>query len=712
MEIQIAQIENMGQSGKSLLRSIQNNSTPILDLLVRESVQNSLDAAISDEKDVKVDFILGDFIPHELNQHLSGSTDALDRRFSFGRKEYLAIRDKGTEGLTGKVSNKLLSQNESYGNLLKLVYEIGKAQEKQGAGGSWGLGKTVYFRVGIGLVIYYSRIQLGWNNYESRLAVTMIEDEDDITHSIIPGDGTNKKRRGIAWWGQSYEGNTTIPITDEEEILNILKVFNIKPYKGTDTGTTVIIPYIDQQELLKNNRKDYFDKNNRNINPPWYRTVPQYLRIAVQRWFAPRIDNKYYIGAKLMPRIIDKVEMESEEIRFENMDRSFQALQTLYNYANPMTGSIEDHYLEAYGVSVMTEEINLRGIFETIAGVKKPSDKKISGCIAFASLNKNYLEMNPPYNNPSPYYYFGLDDDNKDSNRPVISYARKPGMLVEFADTGQWVQGIPESVNNEYLVGVFVLNSNRRFLQNLGMDENDTLEDYVRNTENADHIGWKDGTYKGITLKIIEKTQKHVAKVIAGSIKPEELKSKGKAENKLSRDLGKLLLPPVGFGTSPNRIKSTKKNSMSKNLVKGKSSVFECSINNGIIYTDVGIDINVILKAKKEIKNKFEINLNVSSESGIISQETWDKEMFVPFPFDITKIDIANDNLASRNSILKVTNISDQNIKFEKKYSKDGICCGLTVDAIGITNLKLSMLFSVKVSDRTLIPVFVGKEKK
>ena len=53
MDIQIAQISNMSQSGSSLLRSIQNNSTPILDLLVRESIQNSLDAAKPDSRSVR-----------------------------------------------------------------------------------------------------------------------------------------------------------------------------------------------------------------------------------------------------------------------------------------------------------------------------------------------------------------------------------------------------------------------------------------------------------------------------------------------------------------------------------------------------------------------------------------------------------------------------------------------------------------------------------
>lgn len=44
MDIEIAEPARMTQAGSSLLKLIQNNNMPILDLLVRETIQNSLDA--------------------------------------------------------------------------------------------------------------------------------------------------------------------------------------------------------------------------------------------------------------------------------------------------------------------------------------------------------------------------------------------------------------------------------------------------------------------------------------------------------------------------------------------------------------------------------------------------------------------------------------------------------------------------------------------
>ena len=54
MRIEIAEHGRMTESGSSLLRLIQNQDIPLLDLLVRESVQNSLDAASNTSTKVSV----------------------------------------------------------------------------------------------------------------------------------------------------------------------------------------------------------------------------------------------------------------------------------------------------------------------------------------------------------------------------------------------------------------------------------------------------------------------------------------------------------------------------------------------------------------------------------------------------------------------------------------------------------------------------------
>lgn len=256
MDIEIAEPGRMTQSGSSLLKLIQNNNMPILDLLVRESIQNSLDAKNEKDSYVTVEFKTALFDKEKLNLELNGVTETLNKRYKEKECSYIAICDTNTTGLTGKLHYDDVKDNQ-YGNLLKLIYEISRPQEAEGAGGSWGLGKTVYFRIGIGLVLYYSRIRNEEGNFESRLAASLVEDEMK-KDSIIPSLN-GKSKRGIAWWGKSIGNNKTCPITDENYINQILSIFNIMPYKEEVTGTIIIIPYINSKELLNNNMLEFND---------------------------------------------------------------------------------------------------------------------------------------------------------------------------------------------------------------------------------------------------------------------------------------------------------------------------------------------------------------------------------------------------------------------------------------------------------------------
>ena len=70
MQIEIAEPARMTQTGSSLIRLIQNNNMPVLDLLIRESIQNSLDARKEDSKYVEVDFQTGFFNNRSLSREL------------------------------------------------------------------------------------------------------------------------------------------------------------------------------------------------------------------------------------------------------------------------------------------------------------------------------------------------------------------------------------------------------------------------------------------------------------------------------------------------------------------------------------------------------------------------------------------------------------------------------------------------------------------
>ena len=87
----------MVETGKSLLRLIQNNGTPTLDLLVRESIQNSLDAALKDDESEYVDVSIttSDFETKRLAPHFQGIENNLCKMYP-GKRSYIAIADKNT----------------------------------------------------------------------------------------------------------------------------------------------------------------------------------------------------------------------------------------------------------------------------------------------------------------------------------------------------------------------------------------------------------------------------------------------------------------------------------------------------------------------------------------------------------------------------------------------------------------------------------------
>src|SRR5690606_37915151 len=146
------------------------------------------------------------------------------------------------------------------------------------------------------LVLYYSRIKQEDDTYQSRLAACMVEDESK-QDTILPYE-PNLPRRGIAWWGQMNPEGSTMPVTNETEISKILSDFNITQYRGEETGTTVIIPFTNPDKLIP-----LMDSESDNENW-WHKDIELYLDIAIQRWYAPRIDNKYYpYGNYLNPSV-------------------------------------------------------------------------------------------------------------------------------------------------------------------------------------------------------------------------------------------------------------------------------------------------------------------------------------------------------------------------------------------------------------------------
>lgn len=683
MDIQILKLGPMVNAGHFVLRALPKGLS-IVDLLVRESVQNSLDAGIGVPGDrVNVDFIIDSFDKAALNSHLECVGDILDTRFSDDEYDFIAVKDSGTTGLTGKLRlDDITSQNK--GNLYKLVYAIGENQTGPGSGGAWGLGKTIFYQLGIGLVLYYSRI---YDNeagkYESRLVACMIEDETKPDSLIPAADGIHKS--GIAWWGVRTDPSKvdTVALTDEDKINSILEIFNLSPYEDTETGTTVIVPYIDKERLLNSLWTD--DGTNK---PYWRSDLGDYITTAVERWYFPRLDNSLYRYGKYLA-----VSVNSSEIRNdEDMPKVFRAMQALYNRgAHPEKDDFDD-FLSQNQIEANIDPIN----------INKVLCSPISGYVASAKLSKKVLGMTPPDNQYEPFVYFDEKRLSMDTNSPLLAYTRKPGMVVAYVQKdgkdGAWLQNVQSTDNESYILALYVLNSDNK------MTIDKPLEEYARFVEESDHNLWRDKTYEGHDYNIIERIKRNTSNALKNrwNPKPPERQHDGN-DGGHSASLGSLLMPkgkgPSGKPTERGGGGNGKKKDFSARLRKTDF------INGGI---------SLLYEVKVNAKvTGFEASVNISSEAGDITPSEWEENMQLDMPFSLDAAVVSTDSIGGKPvSIPKVSldlnegkEVLDTDLgNYRLEYTRNGYGYGLKISGMQPQDYILSIRLTLSLTSRDIIP--------
>jgi len=629
MEIEIANNARMAQTGSSLLRILQNHETPLLDLLVRESIQNSLDAAntSSNINHVTVEFFVRNFNVSQLSKEFKGISDKLDDKFPED-STLLEIRDSNTVGLTGHKSELNVTGHNDFGNLLKLVYHISRHQQNEGAGGSWGLGKTVYYRIGIGLVIYYSRIINDKNEYESRLAACLVEDETSPT-KLLP-DTKSGAARGIAWWGRhsndtkpksffwskpTPDDAPTEPVTDENEISVVLKAIGCKPYKNTETGTTIVIPFLHNDLLGNHSNISILDDEKFEI-PPWCTSIQRYLETSVQRWYAPRIDNSSYPYGKWL-----NVYINGRRLSRDNFMPLFQKLHDMYKYAFEFS---KDKTILEHPI-FKCEELNLRGIFQ---------GSSTAGWFVYGTFSEDQIRMTAPDHYPSPTTQITDSFEDDASINPIIAVTRRPGMIVNYDISGSMVKSITRNDLNGYFIGLFVADSSKL----IKLDEKNTfsLEEYLRKCEKADHSEWYDWNLNNLGLNIVKKIRFSIAKKITKFLSEKSAESPVQKDIALSRLLADVLLPD-GFADLGHSIDSTTKPKIPH--TGGSKSAISLIMRSSPKYLTKGVQLFYELHVNSLVREVF-LELRVLSESGEISLENWDQTFSgsTPFPVEIEEV--------------------------------------------------------------------------
>lgn len=693
MDIEIALPAKCTFSGSAFLKTLQDNSIPLLDLLIRESIQNSLDAATNEKDFVKVDYMEGIFNKTKLNSIFDRIEEPLNNRFKDNTYDFLAIRDYNTVGLTGPLEYADIKNNE-YGNFFKLVYEISKPQEKAGSGGSWGYGKTIFFRIGIGLVIFYTRIYEN-GHYQSRLAATYVEDETR-KGCIIP-KYQNQGRRGIAWWGEKTGENTTRPLLDETEINKVLSIFGLQPYKEHETGTTIIIPYINGDELLHHNVV-----TSDTVLPEWYSSISEYLNLAIQRWYAPRLNNSNY--PKYMQSSYLKASVNGKPVAGDSIYPIFRYIKELYNYTFP---------IEKKSIVFSEEKINT--VNYTFIKLQGDYSSQNAGTFVYLKLNKEQLKMLRPNNTPSPFLLiYNIEDTSNSGNRPIICYTRKPGMIVNYETSetkGGWVDHSVLLPDDEFVFGIFVLNSSNKI-----NNSEYNFEEYVRKSEMAVHNSWEDHTIivnghkEKLTIinRIKVKVKGELAKVYGPSKTPLEFKQ---INGELSDFFGKMLLPETGFGDKPSL--PEKKKVTNNSITKNKTASFKIISEKTLFEKEF---ITFVMEASISKKVSYiTIAINIASETTAdgISLSEWEDNLLLNKPFEYEEIKICS--LSTKETVIiskqVQNNYKETFIASLSVTSKDS---GSTIFIENRTDDKMNfeIYAKVKIYDKRYKPTFYFMKKE
>lgn len=645
--------QSMVQDGDSILKSLQNNSLPTVDLVIRESLQNSLDAQIPGSSDTEVEINVGTFDSEKFAVNFEEIDETLIKKYP-GQQMVLSISDKNTKGLTGDFRDNS-QESLATSNFQKLIFSLGKNQTAEGAGGSWGLGKTSYSLIGSGVVLYYTRVKISENQYEERLIGALIENPKDETKRLL-----SKNERGIAWWGEyANDGETIYPITNLDEIERILNILGVERYDDT-TGTTVIIPYLRNEE---GKSKEF---------------LVDELKMAVQRWYGPRLMNDDYTDITGNSKLICKVNGDAllPDLDY-NFDIAFRHIRDLYTSALVGDSKISQ---------ITTKPIYGRN--RSFESTKTPI-----GHISFMELSRKDLKMEPPYNEESLLVKCLLSENeekNKGNSNIVIAHARKPGMVVSYAYNDDWTPNIKLENDQNMILGFFVpvstakLNPRHDKLKSMEFYD---LESYLRGIEKADHADWTDVAY----VTIVKYIKEDIQQVLKREYDGEELKNDSQS-SLLSRKFGNMFMPPRNFGKKSTIPSKKTISDGPKNKVNRKCYL---TINETqfIDRNDIEVDLNITLKSS----GKYQLLCETKSSERDIDYREWKKNISetLDYPFSFSNIQLNNEtnNLLVKEEI-KV-NISNEEI---------------IIDYVGEETLDLSGKLYIQVNNHQYSPTITISE--
>lgn len=183
-----------------------------IELLVRETLQNSWDARVDDDdwtpayglRVYRMEPRVQDVLREHVFTELPSSLSALEASLREPEVHAIEIYDRGTVGLNGPYR---ASEYGEPNNFTSFVFDIGTTKSGEHTGGTYGFGKTAAFEVSNAhSVVYWSRCRGTDGRIEHRLIASSLHE---------PYQFNGARYTGAHWWGELEADGDVTPIRGE-----------------------------------------------------------------------------------------------------------------------------------------------------------------------------------------------------------------------------------------------------------------------------------------------------------------------------------------------------------------------------------------------------------------------------------------------------------------------------------------------------------------
>jgi hypothetical protein len=213
--------------------------------LVRESIQNSIDARVDSEKPVKVSFRLSQLKAGSpgLNEQFAGLDShmqttrgiSVDDELKQGCR-YLVVEDFNTTGLRGYTHNEMPNDaTKKTQNFYYFVHAEGDTNKTGGDRGRWGIGKVVFPKISLLKSFFLVSVRAKDDGSVDRVGIGQALLK---THQI---DGQEFQPDG---WLASYNKDEGYSSLQGEHLESLAKTFQIA--REDETGLSVIVPFVNE----------------------------------------------------------------------------------------------------------------------------------------------------------------------------------------------------------------------------------------------------------------------------------------------------------------------------------------------------------------------------------------------------------------------------------------------------------------------------------